>query len=182
MKENLLILPAVLLAILLINSNPLYQNEAKTAESIQYHATVCIYKNGELVYCGHNLLTDIGKEYIEDQLISPNSQASLRYISLSNSSTDCTASSTILPGELTIGGLTRANCTITDLGNGKWSCEYTFTLTDTVYDIRQAGYNWNSTPNSDNNLFACDTFPAISLESGDTLTVRWNVTFNATSG
>ena len=29
---------------------------------IEYHSNVCVYKNGELIDCNHNLLYDSGKD------------------------------------------------------------------------------------------------------------------------
>ncbi|RLJ10385.1 MAG: hypothetical protein DRP15_00085 [Candidatus Aenigmatarchaeota archaeon] len=147
-------------------------------ESPKYRAIVCVYKNNELIDCNHNLVTDIGKEFVEDKLTNASTAGVLQYISLSNSSQNPDASWTVLPDEITTAGLSRAECNLTDLGTGKWSCEYTFTATDSISNVRLAGYNWNETAGSDNNLFAASNFTSVNLEANDQLKIVWNVTIS----
>jgi len=145
-------------------------------EKPTYKAILTIYKNGELVDVVENLLTDIGKEWIEDQMVTPQTANFTKFISVSNSTTDCVVTDTILPGEIDYGGLARAECTITDLGIGNWSCEYTFTATTSIPNVRQAGYNWNATSTSDGNLLACANFTSVNMQANDQILIRWNVT------
>ena len=147
-------------------------------ESPKYRAVVCVYKNGELIDCNHNLVTDIGKEFVEDKLTNASTAGVLQYISLSNSSQNPDVAWTVLPDEITTAGLSRAQCTLTDLGTGKWSCEYTFTATDSISNVRLAGYNWNETAGSDNKLFAASNFTSVNLEANDQLKIVWNVTIS----
>jgi len=167
---------AVLVAIYLTQG---YQFHAvELVQPTEYLATVCVYVNGELIECTSNVLTNIGKEFVEDQLVSPQTANYTKWISVSNSTTDCVATDTVLPGELNVAGLTRAECTITDVGTGAWSCEKTFTATASVPNVRQGGYNWNSTATSSGNLLACATFTSVNLEANDQILVRWNVTIS----
>ena len=175
MKKELLVfsLIGVLLSVALLGG----QEPVTTKQGIDYKATVCVYLNGQLIECKSNLITNIGKEFVEDQLTNPSTN-SIKYISLSSSTSDPSESWTILPDEITTNGLERAECSITDIGYGQWSCEHTFTATGSVSGVRLAGLNWNSTSNSDNNLFAASSFTTVNLEANDQLLIRWNITIS----
>jgi hypothetical protein len=143
----------------------------------KYQATVCVWKNGELIGCQHNLLTNIGANFTQQQLINPQSVNKTAWITLSTVSGDCTASATKLANEITGSGLGKALCTLVSVNASSWSCEKQFTATGPVSNVQVAGYNWNSTAGA-NDLFACATFTAVNLEANDQLTIRWNVTIS----
>jgi hypothetical protein len=146
-------------------------------EDAKYHATVCVWKNGELIGCQHNLLTTIGANFTQQQLINPQSVNKTAWITLSTVAGDCSASATKLANELTGYGLGKAQCTLTSVNASSWSCEKQFTASGSVSNVQVAGYNWNSTAGA-NDLFACATFTAVNLEANDQLTIRWNVTIS----
>ena len=147
------------------------------SDSPVFKDTIEIYKNGKLVDIAHNTLTDIGKDWIEDQMKNPQSVNKTKWITLSSNSGDCTSSAKHLANEITTSGLGKAECTITDVGTGSYSCEETFTATGTVSNVQVAGLHWNSTAQADD-MLACGTFTAVNLEANDQLTVRWNVTIS----
>ena len=180
-KKNLFALVAAIPIFLIFIVYPPVQqpiNKSIISKSpLEYKATVCIYKNGELIECKTNTLTDIGKEFIEDQLLNPQTENVTKYISLSNVTADCSVSATKLANEFTYGGLAKAECTITDLGSGNWSCEHTFTATDYMQSVQVAGYHWNATAQQPD-MLACATFTSINAESGDEITIRWNLSIS----
>jgi len=151
--------------------------------SLKYHATVCEYykKAGtdtwQLIGCNHNTLTDIGKNFIRDQLTNPDNTKILKYISLATDPSDCSSSATNLASEITSNGLERHECSLTNgTGYGNWTCEYLFTATGSVSDVQVAGYHWDSTSASDNNLFACASFGSVDMEANDQIKIIWTVT------
>ena len=189
-KALLLCIPiGLLIAFSLLASSQRLENQVYNflyTDKPLYKATLCTYlkKSGSsewvLLGCEKNTLTDIGKEHIEDQLI--NAQASstannLTYIALTNVSGACTSTSTNIQ-EITSGGLERAKCDFTDLGNGEWSCEHTFTASASHPNVQIGGYFWNGTAGQDNTLFACGSFTSVNLEENDQILVRWNVTIS----
>jgi hypothetical protein len=148
-------------------------------DGTKYQATVCVYKNGELIECKHNVLTTIGKNFTQQQLINPQTANKTAWITLSNVSTDCPSdgSATKLANEIITANLGKASCTLTSINASSWSCEKTFQATGSVSNVQVAGYNWNATAGA-NDLFACATFTAVNIESGDSLTIRWNTTIS----
>jgi len=164
-----------------------YSNTVSTIvfnEGIKYKGRVCVnYKDvdtgtWEELGCSINLITNIGKEFVEDQLTNPQTANTTKYISLSNTSTSPSASWTKLPDEFTSLGLSRAECTITDMGTGHFNCTHTFTATGSANNVQVAGLNWNSTSDSDGNLFAAATFTSVNLEANDQLQVTWEITIS----
>ena len=188
-----LLIPIVLAVILASTSliplltffNPQPANQ-EVKQGLNYKGIMCAYyrhAGGEwkLLGCQHNLLTDIGKEKIEDQLVSPEAASTgnqLKYIAVTNDSSQCASSSATNINEITTSDLERAECTYTDLGSGKWSCENTFHATQSHPGVKIAGYFWDETPGQDNTMFACANFTSVNLESGDSILIRWNISIS----
>ena len=188
-----LFIPIVLAVILASTSliplltffNPQPANQ-EVKQGLNYKGIMCAYyrhAGGEwkLLGCQHNLLTDIGKEKIEDQLVSPAAASTsnqLKYIAITNDSSQCASSSATNINEITTSDLERAECTYTDLGYGDWSCEHTFTATQSHPNVQIAGYFWNATAGQDNTMFACGNFTSVNLEANDQILIRWNVTIS----
>ena len=95
---------------------------------------------------------------------------------MSSVSGDCTETATKLANEITTSDLARAQCTLTSINASSWSCEHTFTATQSHSNVQVAGYHWYGDSGSDGNLFACAQFTSVNLEANDQLTIRWNVT------
>jgi len=159
-----------------------YSNTVSTMvfnEGIKYKGRVCVsYKDADTgtwkdLGCSSNLITDIGKEFVEDQLTNPQTANTTKYISLSNTSTSPSASWTKLPDEFTSLGLSRAECTIMDMGTGQFNCTHTFTATGSANNVNVAGLNWNGASDSEGNLFAAATFTSTNLEANDMISVIW---------
>jgi len=135
--------------------------------------TVELIKDG-VALNNAGVLTDIGKDWIEDQLGDSPSADPAKWISLSNDSSSPSSTWTQIPNELTSDGLTRTAGTYSSLGTGQWKIEYQFTATGTVNDVQLTGLNWAAS--GDNNLLCADTFTAVTLNNGDKLTVTWTIT------
>ena len=147
---------------------------------LQANVHVQIVRDGKIILdeVSHNLLMNIGAEYVEDGLTNStyiNLEGIPTYISLSCNATAVAATDTIILEEITAGGLERATGTITDNANGNWSVAKEFTATATHTDVQKTGINWK-TGNTDNCLLAQNTFTATTLISGDKITVTWTLT------
>ena len=177
MKKLFVLIPIVfVVATLFITYHPeANQTTIIKKEFPKYKAIVQVYKNGKLIAETHNLLTNIGKEFIEDQLTNPSTNTT-KYISLSTGATDCSESATVLANEITTAGLARAEGTVTDSGTGNFTVEKTFIATGSVSDVQVAGLHWYSS--GDDNLFACANFTAVNLEANDELTIKWTVSIS----
>lgn len=175
-KKSIFLASIVVLVVLgLFLLNLAVTNKNTSTSNFKFISEVEIYKNGELVHKGHNLITNIGFNFTREQLLAPTTGVSLVHISLSNVSGVCTLTATGI-SELTVCGLTRAAGTVTRFGNNSYIVERTFTLTCDVPNLRVTGLHWSSTAGSTGNLFACFEFPVLNLVTNDQITVRWNVT------
>jgi len=132
-----------------------------------------------------NLITDIGENYIRDNVASDgvtftNETVAVWSISLSNVGSP-SASWTELDTEVAANGFERATGTVAGWVNGG-DCAFNVTKTFTASGTQQlqtAGLQWDDTGESDNNLFAAATFTQTTFATSDTLTVTWVITFNA---
>jgi hypothetical protein len=184
MKRIYLFAPILLLALAVsgfflsgIFGSSSVSNTVSVYDGTKYKATVCVYKNGELIDCKHNLLTDIGKNFTQQQLINPQSVNKTAWITLSTVTGDCSASATKLANEITGSGLGKASCTLVSINTSAWNCTKEFMATGSVSSVQVAGYNWNSTVGA-NDLFACAQFTAVNLEANDRLTIAWGVSIS----
>jgi len=120
------------------------------------------------------VLTDIGADWIEDQLGDSPSTQPADYISLSLSSSSPATGWTQIPSEIVAGGLERAQGTYTSTGTGQWTIDYQWTSSTTHTDVQLTGLQYGAS--GDNNLLAADTFTPVTLNNGDKLTVTWTIT------
>jgi hypothetical protein len=129
-----------------------------------------------------NVITDIGEKYVGDIIGFDNvtSHNATKWISLSNAGS-ASSSWTVLSSEVNANGFSRALGTVADWTNaGDYAFNVTKTFTATgTQQLQTAGLNWNNTPTSDNNLFACADFTQTTFNSDDTLTITWVITVNA---
>jgi hypothetical protein len=191
MKKEAIFLAILFIIVLAIASFAFFKNSPKNIavekkENTFYKGIYSVYykKAGTdkwiLLGQNENTLTDIGKEKIEQQLVAPQAASAaneLKYIAITNVSGACTSTSTNIQ-EITTGGLERALCTYTDLGNGRWSCEHTFTASASHPNVQIAGYFWNATAGNDGSLFACGSFTPVNLEANDQILVRFNISIS----
>jgi len=155
-----------------------------SGKGLKYGSNVCVHKNGELVQCGPNTLTNAGMNFIEDQLIS-STVSNISFIALcntSNVSTDgggdgckqVTTASTVLNGEYQTCGLERAQGTYASEGTGNFSYAYTFTSGCNNLVTNGTGL-FNDTNGISGILFAANNFTSVTLQTNDQLTVTWYV-------
>ena len=129
-----------------------------------------------------NLITDIGERYVRNIIGFDNQTANnaTKWISLSNVGSPLDTW-TELNTEINANGFTRALGTVTTWMNGTdyaFNVSKKFTASGTQ-QLQTAGLQWNDTPESDLNLFACATFTQTTFESNDNLTITWVITFDA---
>lgn len=124
---------------------------------------------------GSNDLVNIGLDWIEDQLGDSPSDNASKWISLSLDPGSPAAGWTVIPAEITTGGLERAVGNYASTGTGNWTITKTFTAGAIHDNVRLTGLQWALTPLT-NNLLAANTFTPVSLGDGDSLTITWALT------
>ncbi|MEM2923263.1 MAG: hypothetical protein QW560_02465, partial [Candidatus Nitrosocaldus sp.] len=105
---------------------------------------ITVERNGQIVYRyeTHNLITDVGKDFIKQQAFGTASASTAQYIALSTDSSAPNASDTTLAGEITSQGLERAQGTATPGSTGQITISKTFTMTsgaNSTFTINKAG-------------------------------------------
>ena len=147
------------------------------------HITVTVQRAGsdviELIKDGVAInnagtLTTLGKNWIEDQLGDSPSTDPAEWISLSLNVSAPAAGWTEIPNEIVANGLERAASTYTSTGNGVWTIAHQWTASDAHVAVQLTGLQYANA--GDNNLLCADTFAAVTLASGDKLTVTWTIT------
>lgn len=146
------------------------------SSGLNYHAYVCIYKNGILQECNHNLLYNAGKNLTRDILSGGGS--AITNISLCNASASTTSCG--VPAAAATESFTAYNgCGLIDKAgsyqqindnDGNWSIVATFTST---CDSRIT--NVTRLKNASGTLFASNTFTSVTLQTNDQLTVNWTI-------
>ena len=126
----------------------------------------------------HNLLTNIGMNFIKAKLNGSDVTAAnnLSSVSLSaDSGAGIAATDAILTSEITTNGLLR-NGTATWSVNGTGGFNYTAIWTATAsQSAASTGLQWSSIPNSGGNLFAALAFTQQDLLINDQLQVIWQI-------
>lgn len=157
-----------------------YQDGQLTAKgTAEIHCWVEHWRDGKLLSIGHHPgnLTDIGKDWLEDQISDSPSTTPAAYISTSGTDTSGWSNHstwTIIPDEINANGLTRALGTYVSTGTGTWNVSKTFSVTGTQ-TVQTYGLNWSATPLADNTLLCNDISTAKNCNNGDTLKVTWQV-------
>lgn len=170
---------AIVLLSVFLAFSPSVQNGAyQLFEAPKYKAMVHITVERPGVgiiydYTSHNVLTNNGKDFIEQELGDSASATTevANKIVLGNGSAP-TASSTSLDSEITDCGLAKATGTYTNNGVGNWNITKTFTSScDSELVNTTALYT-----SSSDTMFAGDSFSdSVTLQSGDQISVTWNI-------
>jgi len=139
---------------------------------LEVHVTMRHWRAGILLSTSHHpgTLTNLGANWIEDQLGDSPSTDPAKWIAVSNSTDSPSSAWTVLPAEITTGGLGRSAGSYTDDGTGAWNISYTFSITGSN-DARLAGLYFNASGNS---LLCADTFTPVSVQNGDSLEMIWS--------
>jgi hypothetical protein len=140
------------------------------------HVQVTVERDGVVIssYQSHNLITNAGKDFISAQLGSTSPGANgANYIALTNTAITPAAGDTTLSGEISTNGLARAQGAYAHT-NGQNTFTVTKTFTATGAQSAQAAGLF--TASSAGTMMAENTFTAVSLQAGDSITITWTIT------
>jgi hypothetical protein len=176
-------IPGIALAVLLVTAVPgsALVGSQVTTDSLSPHGyvTVSVTRDGQEIYKheDHNLITNAGKDFISAQLGSTSAATNgANYIALSSNTAAPAVTDTTLTGEITTDGLERAQGTYAhETGTSTFTVTRTFTASDAHADVQKAGL---FTAASSGTMMAENTFTAVSLASGDQLTITWTITLS----
>lgn len=141
-----------------------------------------VERNGEVIAEFENTLTDQGKNWIRSQIAGVSSGDDLTadsvnasYISL-GSGKDVASGDTVLDSEISTGGLSRTEGSVTVFGAGEFQVQNNFAATSNVGVVNTTGLNWDGSGNS---LISGGSFGTeANIQDGDTLTVTHNITIS----
>jgi len=177
--KYLVLLISLFLVPLFLASQTSY--EKKVTQSIEYGSAACvrIRQNGiwKDLGCEHNVLTDKGKEFIEQELGDSASATTIvaNNISLCNATAGCgepAATWTDLPNYYTSCGLEATAGTYASEGTGNWSITHTFTSTCDNIETNVTGLYAGPVPGT---LFAARSFTIATLQKDDQIQIKWYV-------
>ena len=122
-----------------------------------------------------NLVVTVGKTYLATWLAAATQSGPfMSYVGLGTNSTAASSGDTTLGTELSGGGYSRQQGTLTNSSN-VWTNTVTFAPGNGTAAITEAGLFSASTSGT---LFAHQVFSAYNKAAGDTLVIAWSVTFN----
>lgn len=126
-----------------------------------------------------NLVVAVGKEYIASRMIN-NTSAVMQYMALGTDdslSTDDTV--TALQAEVALSGYSRVQAAVNQVGTANNQVEYVATF--------QPGNPGSDAPlveagifdaTTSGNMLCRTTFPIVTKQAGDTITITWTITIN----
>lgn len=125
----------------------------------------------------HNLRTYAGLDFSATQLAGAANATNVAiFIAVSSDATAPAQTDTTLAGEVTTNGLQRASATYSHASCNASACNFTltkaFTASGTVSNIQKAGV---FTLSAGGSLVYENTFPVVTVNSPDTLTITWTV-------
>jgi hypothetical protein len=180
-KNNVMAIAITLLACSLavnvVASLQLANRGGTPTDSFKWNGVICACKNSNgICYegmaganCNHNVITNVGKDAIEDRLL--NNGTAFKYLAVGNGTVPAVADTT-LNSEIATGGLTRALGTYYSNGYGNWSIVNTFTATATIMSVNSTAiFNLSS----GGTMLAGGTFSNTNLGSADTLTINYTI-------
>jgi len=148
-------------------------NSYNTEFNLEIHVEMWHYRNNILLSYSHHpgTLTNLGANWIEDQLGDSPGADPAKWIALSNDAASPDPAWTTIPNEITTGDMARAAGTYADDGTGQWNITKSFSPSETG-SCRLTGLYWASTGDY---LLCADTFTVINYEDGDTVTIKWSI-------
>lgn len=128
----------------------------------------------------HNLGTDAGEDWLHAQLYT-NTSAGTRgagFIGVSSNAGGASAAHTSMAGEITTGGLARADATTKTHtgGSNQTVIEHTFTASTTHTDVQLSALFNQAGPPVAGTMPHEATFTATTLQNNDQLKVTWTIT------
>lgn len=184
--------PGVAVAIMLVLAVPgsALVGTQVTTDSIGPHGyvTVSVVREGQEIYRheDHNLITDVGRDFISQQIGGETGLATegAHFIALSSTDVTPAASDTSLAGEIDNGGgLDRADSTYAHTtGEATFTITNTFEADQEYTNVRSAGLFTDITPGgtvgTDEIMMAINEFTPVSLAANDELTITWTITLS----
>ena len=172
-KMYILGISLLLVAIFAVAAVPGLQM-ATQDQGLQYHSSVCIYKNNDLVDCSSNLLYGDGKDLIKTVLGNTGSGGPVKNITLCNATAGCgTPQDDHLEAytEYASCGLTAGDGTYANISAGNWSISKVFTATCDNLET-----NVTRLKNADGAInFAGNSFTMVTLQTNDQINVTWTI-------
>jgi hypothetical protein len=172
---------AVLLLGVIAPGTALFGAQKATTDSVGPHGyvVVTVTRDGQEIYRNeqHNLITNVGKDFISAQIGATTPGANgANYIALTTTAVTPAAGDTALSGEITTGGLGRAQGTYAHTaGQNTFTVSKTFTATASATNVQAAGL---FTASSSGTMMAENTFTSVSLANNDQLTITWTITLS----
>jgi len=175
--EFLIPLFAILLfcSVFAIASFNINSTRVSSGDSITYHSNVCVYKNGELVDCSHNLLYNTGKNLIRTYLGDTGGGTDeIDQIEMCDSSIGCgdpQADASETYNAYATCGLSQITGDYNALEEaGNWTISTTFTST-----CDNTKTNMTRLKNTAGTNFAGVRFTDVILQTDDQLLVNWTL-------
>lgn len=169
-----------ILAIIGVGSTILYGLGQPTnnefGQPLEYHTNVCVYKNGELIDCNHNTITNVGKDFIKTSLTNTTgvTNNTINILALGNSS-PTVAATTTLNSQYNTCGLANGTGTYNSnsASNGNWSMTRTWTSSCDGSLVNTTGLY--RAPGVPGELFAGASFTSTTLQNNDQLTINYTI-------
>lgn len=178
-KEYIITTFAILVLAVAIYTAPISQaNKETTDSSLNYHSQVCVYKNNQLVKCGHNIVQNGGLNVIKECIGhggcgASASMGNFSYIALGNITAAQAVTDITLANEWIACSLQRTtNNAYTSIGNGNWSISQVWTANASNCVVNTTGL-FNAT--SGGVMFAQNNFTTVTLQANDQLNVTWTI-------
>ena len=142
------------------------------------HTNAKTHKKTTLVKDRHNVLTNAGRDRIHNAIYENQgaaSQLGFTHMGLTTNDQEELASHTTLAGEISSGGLARADADTTTHGAGSntSTIKHLFTATAVHTNVQKSGL-FDS--NSGGTMGHENTFTPVTLQNDDTLEVTWTIT------
>jgi len=134
-RKALLGVSAIVIVVIVISLFQVPLSPLRYEVSVELHMIVEHYDaNGNLVSRTIHAMTIVnqGKDWMEDQLADSPSTDPAKWIAVSNDETAVSEAWTVLPNEITTGGLARSAGTYVSTGTGAWNATKTFSITATI--------------------------------------------------
>lgn len=153
-------------------------------EGLQWENHIIVEKNGDVVWEGHNVLTDQGKNWIRSQIAKvtggdhlAKDSTNATYIAVGNG-TAPSAGDTALDKEIQKAGLSRAAGSVTTYGPGEFQVQNTFTASSDVGIVNTTSLNWGSTAGGTSLVSGSSFSTEANILADDSLTVTHNITIS----
>lgn len=169
----------------------------RAGDAVDYSAdvNVKIFRAGQLIYdeTNHNLLVDVGKNWIRTQIGSTSPEANgANWVGLSTNTKAPHATDTCLSttdggttsAEITTNGLQRSQGAYATGATGVYTIVELFTASGTHTDVQKSAlFTANASGDTcaggnDGTMMAAATFTAATLNSGDQIQITWTITIS----